>query len=484
MQAMLVSIAGAFDAQQTFISIFTDAQPTWHCTQPGPGYIETSCSNSLSNICQLPKHSWAWDLPTHTSIVSEWDLECSGSLITGLPASSFFMGCVTGGFILATLADSSLGRKNMLVLFGLVMAICGFLTAFSTNIWVYTFLKFVSGIGRSTIGTSALVLSTETVGKRWRGQVGVTGFFFFTFGFLSLPAMAYLNRGSSWRNLYLWTSIPAIFYCVLIHFFVCESPRWLFVEGRKDEAVSILKRFASANKRSWSCLSSTVSNLSFEQETWNVDVYSAIKILLQKRWAFQRLTVVTIVGFGIGLVYYGMPLGLGNLTFNFYLSVTFNALFELPAALITFFLIGRLNRKLSILVFSILSGICSIICIVLGKYSPSFQIGLELVSFFSACTAFNILLLYTIELFPTCVRNSAVSMVRQAAVLGGAFSPILVAVARNINGFLSYGVFGLVIASCGLFVVGLPETRGGTLSDTMDEEEHKQRLASTLVNDV
>ncbi|KAL3651903.1 Organic cation/carnitine transporter 3 [Castilleja foliolosa] len=54
------------------------------------------------------------------------------------------------------------------------------------------------------------------------------------------------------------------------------------------------------------------------------------------------------------------------------------------------------------------------------------QIGLELVSFFSACTAFDVVLIYTLELFPTCVRNSAVSMVRQALVFGGALSPVLI----------------------------------------------------------
>ncbi|KAG7547610.1 hypothetical protein ISN44_As12g028320 [Arabidopsis suecica] len=97
----------------------------------------------------------------------------------------------------------------------------------------------------------------------------------------------------------------------------------------------------------------------------------------------------------------------------------------------------------------------------------SLQIVLELVSFFSACTAFNMTLIYTIEMFPTCVRNSAIAM-----VFGGVFSPVMVAAGRE-NRFWSYGLFGLVIGLCGLFVFGLPETRGSVLCDTMDEEECK-----------
>ena len=106
LQALLVSSARTFDAQQTFITVFTDAHPTWHCTSH-----QLDC-NSVSNICNLLKDSWAWDFPAYTSIISEWNLECVPSIITGLPASSFFMGCLVGGLVLATLADSSLGREK------------------------------------------------------------------------------------------------------------------------------------------------------------------------------------------------------------------------------------------------------------------------------------------------------------------------------------------------------------------------------------
>ena len=55
-------------------------------------------------------------------------------------------------------------------------------------------------------------------------------------------------------------------------------------------------------------------------------------------------------------------------------------------------------------------------------------------------------------------------------MFGAALSPLLISVGRK-HKFLSYGVFGLVIMCSGFFVVFLPETRGVTLSDTMDEQE-------------
>ncbi|KAF8024959.1 hypothetical protein BT93_F1956 [Corymbia citriodora subsp. variegata] len=469
MQALLVSLAWFFDAQQTFISIFTDALPPWRCVN-----LDDEYCNSIADVCQLVNSSsWQWVYPKHASIVSEWGLQCANSATRGLPASSFFMGCLIGGLLLATLADSSFGRKNMLFLSCLVMSCSSLLTIFSTNVWIYSGLRFVAGFGRATIGTCALVLSSELVGKKWRGSVGMIGFFGFTLGFLSLPAIAYVNRGSSWRVLYIWTAVPAIGFCVLVHFLVCESPRWLFVMGRGEEAVETLKSIAPPGA---SGLTEGFSSISLNEEPLNnMDIFSAIKALLEKRWAFRRLCAVMLAGFGTGMVYYGMPLALGNLDFNLYSSVTLNALAELPSTLVTFLLIGKLNRKSSLLFFTTLSGFCSVMCILVGRVWQKLQIGLELVSFFSGCTALDVLLIFTLELFPTCVRNSALSMVRQAVVFGGVFSPLLVAVAgRTSDGVASYGVFGLVIGCCGLFVICLPETSGGNLCDTMDEAERKE----------
>ncbi|XP_075488014.1 organic cation/carnitine transporter 3 [Primulina tabacum] len=472
LQTTLVSIAWFFDAQQVFISVFTDAEPKWSCNSSTSSLDMTFCGNK-SNVCQLPKDSWSWDFPAHTSIISEWSLECAGSIVMGLPASSFFLGCLAGGFALATLADSNLGRKNMLVLSCLVMSVSGMFTSFSTNVWMYSGLRFLSGLGRSTIGTCALVLSAERVGKRWREKVGIIGFIYFTLGFLSLPAMAFMLKGSSWRLMYIWTCSPAIIYSLFAYFLVRESPRWLFIKGKKDEFAATVRSIASPVHESNLTKSFIGRCIQWPEEIkpQETDIYAAMKILLKKRWALRQLLAIMVVGFGIGMIYYGMPLGLANLSFDLYLSVTLNAVSEFPASLITFVLIGKLNRKVSVLGLSMLSGICSVACVLVSR--KGLQIGLELVSFFSSCAAFNVVLIYTLELFPTCVRNSAVSMVRQALVVGGVISPVLVAAGRK-KGFMSYGVFGVTVSFCSLFVSCLPETRGKKLCDTMEEEEHNE----------
>ena len=204
-QCILVSIAMCFDAQQSFMAIYSDDYPTWHCT-------ETACTSSRSDICKLPKSSWAWDGPSSKTIISQFGLECAGSFITGLPQSSFFAGCLIGSFLLASLADTSLGRKNLLLLSCLSMSISSIFIVFSTNVWIYSAFKFLIGFWRSSIGTCVLVLLTEKVSTEWRFTVGIVEYFCFTLGYMILPGIAYINKNSSWKTLYVWTSIPAIFY--------------------------------------------------------------------------------------------------------------------------------------------------------------------------------------------------------------------------------------------------------------------------------
>lgn len=463
LQALLVSLAWFFDGQQACISDFTDAEPSWHCTN-----ISNTTCDSSSNQCSLPAGSWAWNGSASQSIISEWGLECSSSLITGLPTSAFYLGCLIGGIVFATLADSSLGRKKILILSCMVMSIAALATSFSINIWMYSAFRLVSGFGRASIGTCALVLSTEMVSKQSRGLIGMMGLFIGTLGLLSLSPIAYLLRNTSWRYLYISTSTPGIIYCVIVFFFVSESPKWLLMQGREAEAIAILKKISPTNYHGLDLYLSNKMHL--KQDVTKNDLYSSMKDLFRSRWALDRLIKVMILGFGVGMMYYGMLLGVGDLGFDLYLSVAFNALIIVPSYFLSYYLINKWRRKGSLLAFTLISGILSIVCAFVGLESA--QVGLELASFFCICVSYNVLMIYTIELFPTKVRNSSTSMLRQAIILGVLLDPTLISAGRDIK-YLTYLVFGLVIILCGLIVILLPETKGVTLSNTMEEQEQK-----------
>jgi len=131
------------------------------------------------------------------------------------------------------------------------MSLAAFSTTFSTNIWMYSALRFFRGFGRALIGTCIIVLLMETVGKTCRGRVGFVAFLCFALGFLSLPAIAYITKDSSWRRIYLCTSLPGLIYSLFLYFFAYESSRWLFLQGRNEEALAVLKKLSSATRRDY-----------------------------------------------------------------------------------------------------------------------------------------------------------------------------------------------------------------------------------------
>ncbi|OEL27093.1 Organic cation/carnitine transporter 3 [Dichanthelium oligosanthes] len=315
------------------------------------------------------------------------------------------------------------------------------------------------------VGTCTLVLSTELVGKRWRDTVSVAGFSFFTVGFLSLPALGYTFREESWRNMYLWTSVPSLCYSVLVHFLAQESPRWLLVRGRKQDAIETLQQIASPNGNSitssFSMLHACTMHVEDDGATGGAGgAFATIRTMWERPWALRRLAAIMTTSFGVGMVYYGMQLNVGSLGTNLYLSVTYNALAELPSAILSLAFIGRINRRSTIVALTASAGAFSLMCVAIPEGSAA-RMAAELLSFFATVTAFILILIYSVELFPTSVRNSVVV-------------PVLVALGRK-RSFWSFGVFGLCIGCLGLFAACLPETRGRSMSDTMEEEEDKEK---------
>ncbi|KAG2326738.1 hypothetical protein Bca4012_035654 [Brassica carinata] len=468
LQVILVGLASTFDAQQVFITVFTDAYPTWHCVD------HTVCTPASTDVCRLPRSAWDWDYKGK-SVISEFDLECSSSFLRGLPTSAFYIGSIVGGVFMAMIPDGFLGRKQLLFFTTLAMSLTGISIFFSTSIWSYAFLKLAIGVARSQTGTYAFNLIGERVSTKCRPRATMIPFTLFVLGFMSLSGISFLVRHASWRVIYLCTSVPAAINSVFIYFFALESPRWLHVQGNNEEAIEVLKRL-SPGKRGYL---ETVSSRLPSKETLEQSPSSSIMDLFIRRWAFRRIIAVMIIMFGLGMMYYGVPLAVRDIKVNIYLSETLTAMVELPTFVIAPILLEKFNRRSSVLFNCLVGGALALFCFVLtlfGRTNIAFV--LELCSFFCARIGFNLMAVYMIEMFPTCVRNFATTMLRQALVLGGACCPIIASVGRNVPS-ISFAVFGFVVSGLGFFALLLPETKGSSLCDTMEEQEQSDQALKT-----
>lgn len=182
---------------------------------------------------------------------------------------------------------------------------------------------------------------------------------------------------------------------------------------------------------------------------------------------------------GSGLSYYGVPSAVRDIKVNIYLSEALNAMVELPSFVITPILLEKFSRRSSVVLNCLLGGASGVLCFVLSLFGmTNTAFTLELASFFCGRIQFNLMAVYMVELFPTCVRNTATLMFRQALVVAGACSPIIASIGRDVPS-LSFAVFGLAMAGLGIFALLLPEIKGSSLCDTMEAQEERDRVLNT-----
>ncbi|XP_042404204.1 organic cation/carnitine transporter 1-like [Zingiber officinale] len=477
LHVFFVSIAWVFDAQSTLVTIFSDAQPAWRC-KASSSSLPACSATTPAGMCGLDRGAWEWVAGSKSSIIAEWDLVCGKRFQAGIPASLFFLGSLLGSAAHGRLADTYIGRKNTVWLSCLLASITAFLTALSPNIWVYTIFRFTNGFARSGVGICCLVLATEVVGRRWRGQVGQYGFFFFTVGFLSLPFMAYPAR-HSWRAIYKIMSLPPLAYSLLVLPFIAESPRWLAVMGRTQDALLVLEKFAKLNGRK------LPPNVSISVPT-AASSTAKTESLWSAKWATRRVLFLMAAGFGVGFVYYGVQLNVENLNFNLYFTVGVNALMEIPAIFLGSIFLSFASRRLLFSSSSYVTGAACFLCILFGKNTKSrgslAQLSIEAIGFMASSMAFDILYVYCVELFPTNVRNFAVSMLRQALMLGAAIAPHLVVLGR-LSPAISFVIFGGLSVFSGLVTIWLPETRNAPLCETLEQQEKLEKMNSVPVSE-
>lgn len=458
---VLTCAAWALEAFHTMVMIFADRQPPWRCL---------SGVDCPPEPCGIPSSAWEWVEGASASTVSEWGLICGQRYKIGLAQSAFFAGCMLGAGVFGHLSDSFLGRKGSLAVVCILNAISGVLTSLSPSYWIYALLRLLNGFGTGGVGLCAFVLATEPIGPSKRGVAGMSTFYFFSGGIAILSGVAYLFP--TWRSLYVVTSLPSLLFLLLILPFVSESPRWYLIRRRTDEAMAIMRDIARRNGRDIPPgVSLKLDDDDGDKEQGNKVEAESGSIIDVVRSPTTRLRLILMLGinFVCAIVYYGLSLNVVNLKTNLYLNVLLNSVSEMPAFVITALLLDRFGRKPLGLGTMALSGLsCSIGFMVGGDGMMRMVCGV--VGIFGMAAMYNLLFIYTAELFPTVVRNAALGCVTQANQLGAILAPLVVVAGDR----MPFAVFGACGFAGVLLTYYLPETMNKPLYDTMTGMENAE----------
>lgn len=318
-----------------------------------------------------------------------------------------FAGCTT-----FTLIGDAMGRRTALLTNLVLMSLAYLLTPFSPNIYVLGVLRFLAGVG---FGPEAIIIldimTTEFFPAKIRGKALSTGYTIAWTSPLFVAAIAYLTSGLTsplygWQWLFIIGGLGLILV-IPFRFLIPESPRWLEIKGRIEEADKIVKKIEDIAIREKGQLPEPVP----------VDVIPSRRIpfstLFEKEY-IRRTIMLWIFEFFQTGVYYGFtslaPTVLYDKGFTIVKSLEMSLIIYTGyffSSVISIFIIDNIkfDRKWQVALIALLMGIDGIAF----GYSVSvpFLITTGFIFALLANIFSNAFHLYGAELYPTRIRSFA-----------------------------------------------------------------------------
>jgi len=260
-----------------------------------------------------------------------------GAVVMAMALWGTVLGALGGSF-----PTNKFGRKNTLLLIGILYTISALGSAFANSSEFFAFFRFIGGIGIgiSTIAAPAYISEISPSSKRG-SLVGLYQFnivFGILIAFLSNYFLSNLGE-NSWRWMMGVEFFPAIIYTVLV-FNIPKSPRWLIQKGKIELANKVLTEI-SPNKN----IEELINDISNEKADNSENIF-------QLKYRFSLLLTFFIAAFnqlsGINAFLYYAPrifekAGLGESTAL--LSSVGIGLVNLIFTFIGISLIDKLGRK-------------------------------------------------------------------------------------------------------------------------------------------
>jgi MFS transporter, putative metabolite:H+ symporter len=280
-----------------------------------------------------------------------------------------FAGIICGTMFWGLFADKY-GRKSSYFLACLLIVVGGFLSGASPNYyWLITFRAIAGfGIGGANVPFDLLA---EFLSSEHRGTFLIYIEYFWTLGSMFVAGLAWGTLDSyGWRFLAYMTALPVLLASAASYFYLPESPRWLMIKGRREEAEQVIRDAAAVNG-----IIMEPFRLSEEHAHEAAEVIkdaSYMDLFTDRESFFKTSLPLWTVWLMFGFTYYGLILFVGRLyatsdddadddgssTCSFdYSAIFINSAAEVAGCTLGFLLIDRLGRVRSQTSFYILAGL-------------------------------------------------------------------------------------------------------------------------------
>ncbi|EMG48521.1 hypothetical protein G210_0901 [Candida maltosa Xu316] len=433
-------------------------------------------------------------------------------LLTSILELGAWVGVLANGYF----ADK-FGRRGSVVI-GSILFIIGVIVQAVAHGGNYDYIlggRFVIGLGVGVLSTIVPLFNAEISAPETRGTstgiyqgaitFGIMISYWITYGTNFIGGTGENQSQAAWLVPMCIQLLPAVLFATCIYFFP-ESPRWLIMVGREDEALENLAWLREADKddvvlrmeflemKAQKIFEDTLSSEAYPHlqdgsfsSRFKMD-FNQYKSMLTHRPTFRRVSVAALIMIfqqwtGVNFVLYYAPfifasLGLSGQTTSLLASGVVGIVMfvcTIPAIL----WVDKVGRKPLLISGAIIMGICHfIVAGIIGSFEGSFDVhmgagwaAVVFVWIFAAAFGYSWPCAWVVvaEVFPLGMRSKGVS-------IGGSFNWLMnFSVAMSTPKFVAsahYGAYiflGLMCIFGALYVFFLvPETKNKTL-DELDE---------------
>ncbi|HKI88085.1 MAG TPA: D-xylose transporter XylE [Draconibacterium sp.] len=414
------------------------------------------------------------------------DSQGLSTLIHGLTISSALIGCIIGGLLSGILA-SKFGRKKTLLFAAVLFLLSALGSSYPEFLFfqkgepsigvllIFNFYRVIGGIGVGLASAVCPMYIGEIAPANIRGQLvslnqfaiifGMLVVYFVNWGIANGQSLDWINN-IGWRRMFLSETLPAGLFGILL-FFVPETPRYLSLSNREDEAFKILKRINGEER----------AKLIMAEISGSIKHHKSAKI-----FSFGRKVIIIgillsvfqqFVGINVAL-YYAPRIfeSMGAAKDASLMQTVIMGLVNVIFTVVAIFTVDKWGRKpllivgsagmaigmfaISALAFMKIIGIGTLIFIII--YTASFMMSWGPITW-----------VLISEIFPNKIRGKAVAIAVAAQWAANYFISSTYPAMMELSGGLTYGFYGLMSIFSLWFVWKMvPETKGKTL----EEMEH------------
>ncbi|WP_035307036.1 MFS transporter [Actinokineospora inagensis] len=239
----------------------------------------------------------------------------------GLAAALYILGACVGALVFGQLTDR-FGRKKLFILTLALYLVATVATAFAWAPWFFYLTRFLTGAGIG--GEYAAIHSAidELIPARVRGRVDllISGSYWLGSAVGAAAAILLLDESIfpadlGWRLAFGIGAVLAV-VILLVRRHVPESPRWLFIHGREDEAEQVMADIErEVEERGGVRLDEPDKSIRIHQRR-TIPLREIIATAVRK---YPKRTILGLALFvGQAFLYNGITFNLGTLLGKFY----------------------------------------------------------------------------------------------------------------------------------------------------------------------